>query len=327
MGRFTRREILLSAAAASIAFGLDRHLAISAPVTEQRSPDPQPGFYRFIVGDAECIVIYDGIWEKPHDPSFVKNASVADVKQALIVAGLKADFIPIPVAALVVKTKHKLVLCDAGGGGQVHPLNPNSVLVSGKLIPNLWAAGIDPQKIQTILVSHFHPNHILGLVEPLTNRPVFPNAEIIVPGVEYRWWINALEVGGLSAEWRRVGERIQGSLAKWKNVLRVEGEDEVVPGIRFVGAPGHTPGHTALHLSSGNAQLLISADLICVPALFAAHPSWQGSYDQDGQKAVETRRRLLDRVITDNMMISGTHFPWPGVGKITKDGAGYAFVL
>jgi glyoxylase-like metal-dependent hydrolase (beta-lactamase superfamily II) len=326
MGALTRREFVLSAAAASAAFGLGRRMAISAPLPEQqKSPDPKQGFHRYRVGSAECVALYDGIWEKGHEPGFIKNASLDEVKQALAAAGLRTDFVPIPVSALVVKLNEKLVLCDAGGGGQVQ--EPDSVFFSGKLLANMELAGIDPHKIETILISHFHPDHVLGLLDARTNRPVFPNAEIIVPAVEYRWWTDPALISRLPPIRRAAAQRIQAALPKWKNVLPVNGEDEVVPGIRFVSAPGHTAGHTAFHLSSGNAQLLISGDTAYVPALFATHPGWQLGYDQDGKEAVETRRRLLDRVVTDSMLICGTHFPWPGVGTIAKEGAGYAFIL
>jgi len=90
-------------------------------------------------------------------------------------------------------------------------------------------------------------------------------------------------------------------------------------------APGHTPGHMAFHLSSGTAQLMISNDTAYVPALVAAHPGWHGAYDQDGPTAETSRRRILDRVVADKLAICGYHFPWPGVGTITKDGNGYTF--
>lgn len=327
MGRLTRREFVLSAAAAYAAFGLDRHMAISAPAPDQQSPDPKQGFHRYKIGSAECTALYDGIWEKAHDEALFKNASLSDTKQALAAAGLTTEFVPIPITALVVRVNNKLVLCDAGGGGQVLADGADSVVVSGKLLGNMRAAGIDPAEIETILVSHFHPDHIFGLMEPKTNKPVFPNAEIIVPGTEYRWWTDPALSSRLPQSWQPVAKRIQAVLPKWKNVLQMHDEDEVVPGIRFVNAPGHTAGHTAFQLSSGMAQLLISGDAIYVPALVAAHPNWQGTYDQDGERAVETRRKLLDRVIADNMLICGTHFPWPGVGRVAREGAGYAFIL
>jgi len=327
MGRFTRREFVLSAAVAAAVFGLDRALAVGAPAKEQKTATPKPGIHRYKVGSAECIALYDGVWEKAHDPTFFKNASVEDTKRALAAGGLRTDFVTIPIMALVIKLNGKIVMCDAGGGGQVQAFNPNSVFVSGKLQGNLKAAGIEPAKIDTILISHFHPDHIFGLLKAKTNKPVFPNAEIIVPAAEYKWWTDPSLIARLPTARQALGRRIQAVIPNWKNVLPVEGEDEVVPGIRFVKAPGHTAGHTAFHLSSGNDQLLISNDLAYVPALVAAHPNWHGAYDQDAAVATSTRRKLLDRVIADKMMICGTHFPWPGLGRIARDGGGYAFAL
>jgi glyoxylase-like metal-dependent hydrolase (beta-lactamase superfamily II) len=322
----SRREFVLSAAMASAILGLDRQVAISAPAFRRKTVDPEPGFHRYKIGEAECIALFDGVWEKAHDPAYFKNASVKDTKRALAAAGLRSDFVPIPISALVVKVNNKLVLCDAGGG-QSRAVTARSVFISGKLIANLKAAGIAPEAIETILISHFHSDHIFGLLSAKTDEPVFPNAEIIVPAAEYRWWTDPSLIGRLPEPQRPLVRRIQAIIPNWPNVLPVEGEDEVVAGIRFVSAPGHTVGHTAFHLSSGKAELLISGDAIYLPAFVAAHPEWQGNYDQDGPKAVETRRRLLDRVVADRMKICGTHFPWPGVGDIARDGRGYAFEL
>jgi glyoxylase-like metal-dependent hydrolase (beta-lactamase superfamily II) len=325
MARFTRREFVLSAAAAYAAFGLDRHMAISAPAPDQQVVDPKRGFHRYTIGSAECIAIYDGAWETAHDAAYFRKTSLGGTERASPAAGLAAEFGPIPIVALVVKVNEKVVLCDAGGGQAVAGA-AKSLFVSGKLLTNLQAAGIDPSQIETILISHFHPDHIFGLMEAETNRAVFPNAEIIVPGDEYRWWTDPSRLSRLPEAQRPVAKRLQAVLPNWKNVLPMDDEDEVVPGIRFVSAPGHTIGHTAFQLSSGEAQLLISGDAVYIPALMA-QPGGAGGYDQDGEQAAETRRRLLDRVIADHMMICGPHFPWPGVGMIAKEGAGYAFNL
>jgi len=324
MSNATRREFILTAAVATTAFGVAGRLAISAPVRQAQTPDPVPGFHRYRVGAAECTVLYDGIWEKAHDAGFIKNASISETKQALAAAHLTTSFVPIPISALIIKINDKLILCDAGGGGQVQAFNPESVFVSGKLQTNMKAAGIDPRRIETILISHFHPDHIFGLLGR-SNAPMFPNAEIIVPAAEYKWWTDPSLIERLPEARRRLAQRIQTVIPKWKNVLPVAGEDEVVPGIRFVAAPGHTAGHTAFHLSSGDSQMMITSDAVYVPALAGAHPDWQGTYDQDGPMAVASRRRLMDRAIADNMLICGCHFPWPAVGRIAKDGTGYMF--
>jgi len=321
-----RRNFVLSAAAFGAALGLDSRLAIAEPAQTQRTPDPCDGFFRYRVGSVECTAVYDGIWEKPHDPGYFENASIEETKNALVAAGLPADFVSIPITALVLNLNGKLVLCDAGAGGQVQPLERNYTIISGKLIANMTAAGINPAKIETILISHFHPDHIYGLMAK-DNAPIFPDAEIIVPAYEYKWWTDPSVINRLPPGRRPLAQRIQAVFPTWKNIRQVAGEPEVLPGVRFVSAPGHTPGHTAFHLSSGKEQMMISNDTAYVPALNAAHPDWHGAFDQDKPLASISRRKLLDRVIADKMMICGYHFPWPAVGTIAKDGTGFALSL
>jgi glyoxylase-like metal-dependent hydrolase (beta-lactamase superfamily II) len=291
----SRRDFVVSTGLAA-ALGLGARLAVS-PAFAQKTADPAKPFVTYKVGSAEVTAIYDGIWEKAHDPAFIANASIDDVKAAMVKAGLPPDFVSIPFTVAVVKTGGKTILCDSGTGGQVQP-------TAGKLMTNMKAAGIDAAKIDTILISHCHPDHIFGLMEKETNKPVFPNAEIIVSDVEYKFWTDPAVI-----------------------IRQVSGEPEVAPGIRFVSAPGHTPGHRAFHLSSGSSQLMLSNDTAYVPALVVANPGWHGTYDQDAATAEASRRKLLDRVIADKVQICGYHFPFPGAGSIEKDGAGYALTV
>jgi len=314
----SRRDLVITAAVAGLAFGLDKPLEFITPAYAQKTPDPSPAFFKYKIGSVECTALYDGIWEKAHDPAFISNASIDDTKQAMRAGGFTPDFVSIPFTVLVVNTGGKLVLCDSGTGGQLLP-------TAGKMAANMTAAGIDPAKIGTILISHFHPDHIFGLMAKDTNAPVYPNAEIIVSAAEYKWWTDPSVIDRLPEARKSLGRRIQAVFPTWKNIRQVDGEKEVAPGIRFVSAPGHTPGHTAFHLSSGNRQLMISNDTAYVPALLMPHPEWHGAYDQDGALAEATRRKLLDRVIADKMMIAGYHFPFPGVATIAKDGNAYAY--
>jgi glyoxylase-like metal-dependent hydrolase (beta-lactamase superfamily II) len=313
----SRRHFVTSAALAA-AFGLNARLAVS-PAFAQKTPDPQQGFHKYKVGTIEVTALYDGIWEKPHDPTFIRNASIEETREAFAKAGQTTEFVPIPLTVVVLTIGGKHILVDSGsGGGQWQP-------TAGRLNVNMKAAGIDPASIKTILISHFHPDHIFGLLEKGTNKPMFPDAELIVSATEFKWWTEPGRVEKLPEARKMLGQRIQAAFPTWKNFTLIDGEKEVVPGVRLVNAPGHTPGHSAFHVSSGNQQLMVSNDVAYVPALTAPHPEWQGTYDQDGPLAVTTRRSLLDRVIADKMMICGAHFPFPGAGKFAKDGAGYAF--
>ena len=318
MLNLSRRDFVVSTAMAA-ALGLNARLAVS-PAFAQKTPDPAKGFVTYKVGAAEVTALYDGIWEKPHDPAFIANASVEEVKAAMVKAGLSPDFVSIPFTVLVIKTGGKTIMCDSGTGGQVQP-------TAGKLAANMKAAGIDPAKIETILISHCHPDHIFGLMEKDTNKPVYPNAELIISEVEYKFWTDPAVIDRLPEARKGLARRIQAVFPTWKNIRQVEGEPEVAPGIRFVSSPGHTPGHRAFHPSSGSSQLMISNDTANGPALVVANPGWHGQYDQTATMAEASRRQLLDRVIADKVMICGYHFPFPGAGTISKDGTGYALTV
>ncbi|NUS18733.1 MAG: MBL fold metallo-hydrolase [Mesorhizobium sp.] len=318
MFNMTRRMVLGSAAAAA-AFGIAGKLEF-APAAHAETPvEPLVGFYKYKVGSLEVTAVYDGIWRKPHDPTFIKDVSVDDTKAALAKAGLTTDFMPIPLTVMVLKMNGRTIMMDAGSGVGQWQANATH------LPANMKAAGIDYKAIDTIMISHFHPDHVWGLMEKGTNDPVFPNAELIVNATEYNWWTDPSRLAKLPEGRKPAGKRIAENFPKWKNWKLVDDGAEVMPGIRIMAAPGHTPGHSVYHVDAGAEQFLVSADTMYVPALLAPHPEWQGAYDQDGPMAITTRHRIIDQVIADNVRICGSHFPFPGTGSFVKDGNAYAF--
>jgi len=315
MTKTTRREMVLSATAAA-ALGLAGPIAFMPSARAMEARDK--GYSKFNIGDIEVTSIYDGIWQKQHDPGFIRNASVDDTKAALTKAGLSADFVPIEFAQTAVKSGDKTVLIDAGTGGQLAP-------TAGMTMKHLAAAGIDPAAIDIVLISHFHPDHIFGLMAKDTNEQIFPNAEIVVPEAEFAFWTDPGLIEKLPEGRRGLAQRIQGTLPNWSNVRQVGNDVEVAPGIRSLAAYGHTPGHTAYHVASGNDELIVAADAANVPALFVANPTWQAVFDSDPQMATDTRIGLFDRAISDNAVIAGYHFGFPNAGTLTRDGNGYVF--
>ncbi len=314
MSRVSRREAVAGAGLA-VAFGLTSRLTLD-PAFAQTTAAPAKGFSTYKVGSFECTAVYDGIWEKPHDPTFITNASVDDVKGAMRKAGLADAFVSIPFTPLLVKAGSELIQFDAGTGGQVQPS-------AGTLHANMKAAGLDPAKVTKVMISHFHPDHIFGLMAKGTNAQVYPNAEIIVSAAEYAFWTDPAVIEKLPEGRRPLAKRIQSTIATWKNVRRIDGEREVMPGVRTIATPGHTPGHIAFHLSSGNAQLIYSGDTFYQPAMSLPNPGWHGVFDQNAALAEKSRRTLADRLVADKIPVAGYHFPWPGAGIIAKDGAGY----
>ncbi len=204
MLNMSRRDFVVSTGLAA-ALGLNARLVVS-PAFAQKTADPAKPFVTYKVGAAEVTAIYDGIWEKPHDPAFIANASVEDVKAAMVKAGLPPDFVSIPFTVAVVKSGGKTIMCDSGTGGQVQP-------TAGKMTANMKAAGIDPAKIDTILISHCHPDHIFGLMEKDTNKPVFPNAEIVISDVEYKFWTDPAVIDRLPEAQERIGAAHPGDVS------------------------------------------------------------------------------------------------------------------
>jgi glyoxylase-like metal-dependent hydrolase (beta-lactamase superfamily II) len=310
MQSISRRGFVISAATAAAAFGLDGPLEFLTPAFAQKA---DKGFVTFKVGDIEVIQMYDGLAERPHDPGFVKNASLDEVKAALKAGGLTDAHVPIPFTVTAVRIKGKLVLFDAGTGAQ---LAPTAGLITKNEV--MKAAGIDPAKVDTIVITHFHPDHISGLMAKDTNTPIFPNAAIYVPASEYKFWTDPATTAG-------VAKRIQAVFPTWKNIKQFEGDKEIVPGVRAINTNGHTPGHTSYHIGSGSRQLIVLGDVSNVPALFVKNPGWHAVFDSDGPLAEANRRKMFDRVIADKVTVTGYHFGMPGAGKIAKDGKGYVF--
>jgi len=318
MSRITRRTLIATsgtAAAAALLPGLATPASAAAPAAGKQAT----GLYRYRIGSYEMTALHDGTWFRPIDDKFIRNVAWADVQKALADNFLPTDKLPLPFTALLVNTGARLVLIDTGTAGQLAPTAPG-------IGPTLAAAGIDPKAIDVILISHFHPDHINGLRGKDGER-VFPNAEVNVPAPEWAYWMDdanlsaapeAARPGFLNV--RRVFKDMAG------DVKRFEPGKEVAPGITSIAAYGHTPGHTAFAVASGNQSMLVLGDTTNHPWLFVRNPDWQAVVDVDGAVAAETRRKMLDRAAADRMLVQGYHFPFPASGYITKRGSGYDLV-
>jgi glyoxylase-like metal-dependent hydrolase (beta-lactamase superfamily II) len=306
MDNISRRNFVLSATAASAAFGLDGPLEFIGSAQAQSYSNAKlldKGFHTFKVGDVEVTQIYDGIWNRAFEDNFVKNTPPDQVKAALKGGGLADNIIPIPFTVTVVKMKGKYVMFDSGTGGQVQP---TAGLMAAK---NMKAAGIDPTKIETIVVTHFHPDHIFGLMAKDTNAQNYPNATVYVPKAELAWWTGS----SVPQPAQGISNRVKATLAGWKNV-------------HAVATPGHTPGHTSYLVGSGKQPLLVLGDVTNIPLLFVKNPGWHAVFDSDPVMAETNRRKIMDRAIADKLTVTGYHYSMPGAGTFKKDGNGYVFI-
>jgi glyoxylase-like metal-dependent hydrolase (beta-lactamase superfamily II) len=314
MPSVNRRSLLKGSSLAAATLALAGRVRAGAPASSKQAA----GFYRFRLGGFELTAVYDGFWNRPIDDKFVRNAPYAEVKRALADAFMAPGTLAMPFTPLLVKTGDRLVLIDTGSGGQL-------AATAGTLADNLRAAGVDAQAIDTIVISNFHPDHIDGL-RTKDNEIVFPNAEILVPRVEWTYWMDDANRNAAPDVYKPYFLNVRRIFRDLKSVTPFDAEREIAPGIAAIAAPGHTPGHCAFAIQSGRQSLIALCDTTNHPWLFARHPDWQPILDMDGPRAVQTRKRLLDRVAADRTPITGYHFPFPGFGHIIKTGSGYEFV-
>lgn len=318
----SRRQALTGAAAlAATPLISSAPAKAAAPLADKQAPS----FYRYKVGDAQVNVVSDGANTFPLADTFVLNAKKDEVNAQLEKSFLPKDKMTIHFAPLVINTGGKLVVIDTGNGPGAFAATKGNV---GQFANNMAAAGIDAKNVDMVVISHFHGDHVNGLLAA-DGTPAFPNAEVLVPAAEWKYWNDDGEMA------KAANDRMKGLFASnrklfndglKKKVTPYEWGKDVAPGLLAMEAVGHTPGHTAFILSSGSDKLFIQSDVTNHPALFAANPGWHLMFDQDPAQAETTRRKVYDMLVAEKMRVQGFHYPFPANGNVVKDGNGYRIV-
>ena len=278
-----------------------------------------PGFYRFKVGAWTMTTVHDGFSRRPVE-GFVRNAPLPEVQAVLAESFLPGDMLTIPFTITFAQKGETLVVFDAGNGATP------ATATNGRMIANMALAGIDPARVTHVVQSHFHGDHINGLLNAENGR-AFPNAEIIVPATEWEWWTTEGNTTRTPEGQRPTFANTARRFAPYQGRIRqIAAGAEALPGITAIAAHGHTPGHTIYRIVDGNDQLIFLADLMNRPELMARRPDWQIIFDIDGDAASAVRRRVLDMAATDRIRVTGYHFPFPANGYFIRDGQGYRFV-
>jgi glyoxylase-like metal-dependent hydrolase (beta-lactamase superfamily II) len=276
-----------------------------------------PGAARMKVGNIEVTALCDG-YTNVQEKLFPKS-NEARAKELRAAAFLRPGEIPIPVNAYLINTGDKLALIDAGNALNYGP-------TMGHLPAAMKAAGVDPKNVDVVIITHVHPDHTNGLLTP-TGERAFPNAELVIQKREHDFWNDPAKLNGASPVMKRLLDMAIPSFKPYaKQTRMIEGETEVLPGIRSVPLYGHTPGHTGYMVSSGSDTLLVWGDIVHLSAFQLAEPEWSIAYDVNPEAAIATRKRTLDMVAADRIPVVGGHLPFPGKGHIQKAGTGYQFV-
>ena len=321
MTELSRRHLLAGAAAASAATALTPVANSPASAAAPQGTAQAPGWYRYKVGEIEVTAVTDGRNTFKLPDTFVLNAKKDQVNEALLAAHMEKDMMTIPYTPIVINTGSKLIVMDTGTGEANFEASKG---VGGQFHRNLKAAGYDRNDVDLVIISHFHGDHINGLIKP-DGSPSFPNAEILVPAVEMKYFMDDAEMGkqttdrmkGVFAGTRKVFDALK------RKVTHYEAGKEVAPGITSVATYGHTPGHMSYVVASGGKTVYVQADVTNHPALFARNPGWHAFFDQIPDMAEATRRKVYDMLVADKVPVQGFHYPFPALARIEKSGSGY----
>ena len=287
------------------------------------TPTKGPAAHRHALGDAEVIVLADGYRRFPLPDGLVTNAPREEVNRALVAGGMEADEMVIHFNPVLVRNRGRTVLIDTGNGPAAAAEADST---RGHLMASLTEAGIEPSAIDAVVISHFHGDHVNGLADG-ANAPAFPNAEVLVPAPEWRFWMEEVPDGPSEQRFKDMAETARAVFAAVEgSVRRYDWDTEVAPGLTAIGTPGHTPGHTSFRLMSGGETLFIQSDVTNNPALFVRNPGWHAAFDIDPDKAEATRRDFYDMLCDRDLPVHGFHFAFPALGQVMRDGNGYRLV-
>ncbi len=313
----SRRNFIVAASAAGGGVALSPFEASQAAAQTPVSKVGNSGFHRFQFGDFEITTLSDGrrAGEAP-EKTYAINQDPKDVAALLEENLLPTDRFVNSFTPVLINTGKDLVLFDTGMGAGAREAG------QGRLISALEASGYKAGDVSLVVLSHFHPDHIGGLMED--GKPAFTNARYAAGQREFDFWTDPARLESPTKTVAQMVEKNVKPLAE-KTTFIDDGK-EVVPGIHAIGAYGHTPGHLAFRVESDGKSLMLISDTANHSVITLQRPDWHVSFDIDKDMAVETRKRIFDMIATDRLPFIGYHMPFPSLAYLQREGEGYRYV-
>ena len=269
------------------------------------------GYYRFQLGSNECISLYDGSGDYKLE-QMVANAPRSNVEAALQARSLPTQVITTPYTFLYVLTGKHQVLVDIGAG--------DLLPTTGQLLQSMHNAGITPESIDSIFITHAHPDHVGGALDE-KGEPIFTHATYFICRAEWDFWFSE-QAATQAGEWMTNFARQKLAPLKDKTVL-LDHEEEILPAVSVLFAPGHTPGHMVVSFTAHDEQLLYTGDTVLQP-LHLEHPDWLPVFDIVPDLAAASKRRIFDLAAATDSWVIGQQFPpFPSVGHVVKKDIGW----
>ena len=279
--------------------------APAAPAATQ--PAGNADVFRFRIGTLEAAALKDGDIDAANDGKTFGVGQPTDQMAALLAAAKQpTDVLHLSIQPLLVRSGTRVLLFDTGAADA-------SFARAGRLPASLLAAGVEPSQVTDIFLSHRHPDHVGGLLTR-EDALAFPNATIHLSAPEWEALKGDRDAAALVA-------------AITPKVAAFQPGAAVVPGVvTAVAVDGHTPGHSAYEITSGNERLLYIGDTAHHFVVSVQRPEWTVQYDENAPLAQTRRRALLQRAAADNLRVYAVHFPFPGLGRIEAQGDSFVWV-
>ena len=276
-----------------------------------------PGVYRQVIGDLQVTALFDGV-------AFLPVQQIQQLDPARSRQWLAAEFVPqtphgvqTAVNAYLVRRGGALILVDAGTADCFGP-------TLGQVLGNLRAAGVRPEDVSHVLLTHAHPDHLCGL-RTADGQPAYPNATVWLAQADAAYWLNPAEQARAPEAMRPLFDMARRAVAPYQAAGRFKafGPGDALPeGVERVASPGHTPGHTSWRLRGAGAArqdaLLVWGDVLHYHAVQFRHPDAAFEYDSDRRQATASRKRLLAEASRRGEWVAGAHLPFPGIGHVRK---------
>ncbi|WP_195481824.1 MBL fold metallo-hydrolase [Klebsiella oxytoca] len=265
-----------------------------------------PAFISRQIGDFQVMALSDG--SMAASLTLLSGINSDDAQEIQRHAGIIAPD-DIDINAYLIRGQGRTILVDAGTGG-------------GTLAASLQAAGVGAEEIDTVLLTHGHPDHIGGLLDA-HGAPCFPNARLHLHPLEAEYWQDDGMLNRANERGQRNFALARRTLGAWARRLSFLDEREVVPGIRPLWLPGHTPGHCGFRIDSAPQSLLIWGDIVHFPHVQTARPAAAIAFDSDPAQARATRESLLARAASENLLVAGMHLGGSGFAHVLPTSCGY----